>query len=140
MRHRILRIVVVLAALVTAAAGGCARIEKESRAMKLDQAVRLYADSIRWGNFETAAGLVRSRDGRTSAMGVTIPVDVRVSAYAANVLNLNAERGEATVATSFNYYFTNSSSVRVISQTDLWWFDSTTEQWFMEGSLPDFRP
>ncbi|MDH3412912.1 MAG: hypothetical protein OEM98_10530 [Gammaproteobacteria bacterium] len=131
---------VVLAAVATAAASGCAQIEKKSRVIKLDQAVRLYADSIRWGNFETAAGLVRRRDGKTSAMAVTIPADVRVSAYASNVLSLNEQSDEATVVTSFNYFFTSTNSVRVISQTDLWWFDPTTEQWFMDGSLPDFRP
>ncbi len=130
----------VLAAVATAAASGCARIENKSRVVKLDQAVRLYADSIRWGNFETAAGLVRRRDGKTSAMAVTIPADLRVSGYASNVLRVNEQGDEATVVTSFSYYFTSTSRVRDISQTDLWWFDPTIEQWFMDGSLPDFRP
>lgn len=129
----------ILAAVATATASGCAGIENKSRVVKLDQTVRLYADSIRWGNFETAASLVRRRDGTTSVMTAAIPAGLRVTGYASNVLSVNEQGDEAKVVTSFSYYFTSTSSVRDISHTDLWWFDPTIERWFMDGRLPDFR-
>lgn len=140
MSHRSLRIVLAVAAVALASTSGCARIEKESRALRLDQAVRLYVDSLRWGDYDVAAGLIRRREGGASSATVGVPADVRVTAYASRILAVNEERNEATVAVSFNYYFLDTSTVRAVSQTDLWWFDPTTEQWYMDGSLPDFRP
>ena len=121
-------------------ASSCARIEQESRAIKLDRSVRLYADSIRWGNFDVAAGLLRRRDGGATSATVRVPAEVRVTSYGSSILSVNEEGNEAIVATSFDYYFPDTNKVRSISQTDLWWFDAGTEQWYMDGSLPDFRP
>lgn len=134
------RNVLVMVVFAMAAASSCAKIEQESRTLKLDRSVRLYADSIRWGNFDIAAGLLRRRDGGATSATVRVPAEVRVTAYGSSILTLNEERNEATVATSFDYYFPDSNKVRTISQTDLWWFDPGTEQWYMDGSLPDFRP
>lgn len=139
MDYRRFSTITALALVAMTALGGCAQIEKESRALKLDQAIRVYADAIRWGNFDIAAGFLRRRDGGVTSSTVKVPAEVRVTAYASNVLTLNEEHDEATVATNFDYYFPNSNTVRKISQTDLWWFDPGTEQWYMDGSLPDFR-
>ena len=133
-----LRILLVVIAVALAGAGGCAKIEKESRSAKLDQAVRLYVDSIRWGNFDVAAGLVRSRNGQSPA-AIKVPADVRVTAYASGILSMNEDRSEAAVATSFDYYYPQTNKVRTVSQTDLWWFDAGAGQWFMDGALPEFR-
>ena len=132
----------LLAALVVSlvTAGGCARIEQENRVIKLDQAVRLYTDSIRWGNFETAAGLIQRRGVATSAAVSGFPLDVRVTSHAAAVLTMNEARDEATVSTSFEYYVPGTNKVRSITQTDVWWFDAGTERWYMDGALPIFRP
>lgn len=140
MRVQSLSVLAVLAAVFTAAASGCAQIEKESRLLKLDQAVRLYADSIRWGDFEMASGLIRRRDGKVSSMTAGRSPGVRVTGYASTISSVNEEHNEATVATSFDYYFPDTSRVRNVSQTDLWWFDPSTEKWYMDGSLPEFRP
>jgi hypothetical protein len=128
----------LLMAAVFAAAAGCAKIEMESRAIKLDQAVSLYADSIRWGNFDVAAGLLRRRDRGATSATVKVSADVRVTAYASTILSLNEARDEAMVATRFDYYFADTNKVHTTSQTDLWWFDPATEQWYLDGSLPDF--
>lgn len=133
------RIVLVVIAIALAGANSCARVEQKSREAKLNQVVRLYADSIRWGNFDTAASLIRRRDGGSAAAAM-IPADIRVTAYASGILAMNEERNEATVATSFDYYSPTTNKIRTISQTDLWWFDPATGQWFMDGSLPEFRP
>lgn len=140
MDYRSFGIVLVMVVIAMTAASSCARIEQESRTLKLDRAVRLYADSIRWGNFDVAAGLLRRRDGGATSATVRVPAEVRVTAYGSSILSVNEEGSEATVATSFDYYFPDTNKVRSISQTDLWWFDPGTEQWYMDGSLPDFRP
>lgn len=130
----------VMVMVAMTAASGCAKIEMKSRAIKLDQAVRLYADSIRWGNFDVAAGFLRRRDGGAISATVKVPANVRVTAYASNILSVNEAGDEATAATRFDYYFSGTNKLRTVSQTDLWWFDPDTEQWYMDGGLPEFRP
>lgn len=129
---------VLILAVVAMAAAGCAKIEMESRAIKLDQAVRLYTDAIRWGNFDVAAGLLRRRDGGATSATVKVPAEVRVTAYASSILSVNDARDEALVATQFDYYYPDTNRVHSTAQTDLWWFDPGTEQWYLDGSLPDF--
>ena len=128
----------VVAVVTTAAGASCAKIEMENRAIKLDQAVRLYEESIRWGNFDIAAGLLRRRDGGATSATVKVPAEVRVTAYSSSILNINDSLDEATVATQFDYYYPDTNKVRTSSQADLWWYDPGTEQWYMDGRLPDF--
>lgn len=140
MSYRSFAKLVFIATFTLAAASGCARIEKESRANGLDQAVRLYENSIRWGNFDIAAGLLRRRDGGATSATVHVPAQARVTAFASEIIAVNEEFTEATVTTRFDYYFPQTGKVRTTSQTDLWWFDPGTAQWYMDGSLPDFKP
>ncbi len=130
----------ITAAIFLAAAGGCATLDKESRLLGLNQAVRLYENSIRWGDFNVAAGLLRRRDGGVTAATVNVPQEVRVTAYASEIIAVNDEVTEATVVTRFDYYFPDSGKVRTVSESDLWWFDPGTEQWYLDGGLPSFKP
>lgn len=140
MSYRSFANLLLIATVTLAAASGCAKIEKKGRAQGLDQAVRLYENSIRWGNFDVAAGLLRRRDGGATSATVHVPAQVRVTAFASEILAVNEEVTEATVTTRFDYYLPQTGKVRTISRTDLWWFDTGTEQWYMDGSLPDFQP
>ena len=140
MNFEISRSLLIVAVISLTAASGCATFEKESRLRGLDQAARLYENSIRWGNFNIAAGLLRRRDGGVTSATVNIPEEVRVTAYASEVVAVNDDVTEATVATRFDYYLPDSGKVRTVSQSDLWWFDPGTQQWYMDGGLPDFRP
>ncbi|MDX1529764.1 MAG: hypothetical protein R3337_14135 [Gammaproteobacteria bacterium] len=128
------------AALILAAASGCATLDKENRLLGLNQAVRLYENSIRWGDFNVAAGLLRRRDGGVTSATVNVPQEVRVTAYASEIIAVNDEVTEATVATRFDYYLPDSGKVRTVSESKLWWFDADTGQWYLDGGLPSFKP
>ena len=134
------RCLLIIPVFFLAAASGCATLDKESRLLDLNQTVRLYENSIRWGDFNVAAGLLRRRDGGVTAATVNVPQEVRVTAFASKIIAVNDEVTEATVATRFDYYFLDSGKVRTVSESDLWWFDSDTQQWYMDGGLPSFRP
>lgn len=134
------RCLLIIPVFLLAAASGCATLDKESRLLDLNQTVRLYENSIRWGDFNVAAGLLRRRDGGVTAATVNVPQEVRVTAFASKIIAVNDEVTEATVATRFDYYFPDSGKVRTVSESDLWWFDSDTQQWYMDGGLPSFRP
>jgi hypothetical protein len=126
----------LIAACVTLA--GCARIEQKERQIHLDKAVRLYVESIRWGNFDTAAGFIRPREGTSHALNTRNLGDVRVTAYSSRILHVDETIHEAQVAVAFDYYNVNSGTLRSVSQTLLWWFDPVTESWYLDGTLPNF--
>ena len=128
------------AAIFLAAASGCATFEKENRLRDLTQSVRLYENSIRWGDFSVAAGLLRRRDGGVTSATVNVPQEVRVTAFASKIIAVNDEVTEATVTTRFDYYLPDSGKVRTVSESDLWWFDPDTQQWYLDGELPNFKP
>lgn len=119
--------------------GGCAQFEQKSRANRLDQAVRLYVNSIRWGNFDTAAALTRVRQGEQPPLDSPVLANLRVTAYSSRLLSVDDTAGEARVTTHFDYYFLDSGTLRNVSQTDVWYFDETADSWFLDGSLPEFR-
>lgn len=117
---------------------GCGRIEQKEREIGLDKAVRLYVDSIRWGNFDTAAGFIRPREGTPPALDMTNLGDVRVTAYSSTIIHVDETIHEAQATAAFDYYNVNSGRVRSVSQSLLWWFDPGTERWYLDGTLPDF--
>ncbi len=117
---------------------GCAQIEQKEREIGLDKAVRLYVDSIRWGNFDTAAGFIRSREGTPPAFDTDHLGDVRVTAYSSRILNVDETTHEAQATAAFDYYNVNSGRIRSVSQTQLWWFDPATKRWYLDGTLPNF--
>ncbi|HEX9584026.1 MAG TPA: hypothetical protein VGB36_05950 [Gammaproteobacteria bacterium] len=130
-----------LAVLTTALAGlgGCTQIEQKSRANRLDQSVRLYVNSIRWGNFDTAAALTRVRQGEQPPLNSSVLNNLRVTAYSSRVLSIDDTAGEARVTAHFDYYFLDSGTIRNVSQTGVWYFDEAAGSWFLDGGLPDFR-
>lgn len=121
------------------AVGGCAQIEQKSRANRLDQAVRLYVNSIRWGNFDTAAALTRVRKGEQPPVDAAVVGNIRVTAYSYRLVSVDETAGEASVNANFDYYFLDSGTVRNVSQTAVWYFDADADSWFLDGTLPDFR-
>ena len=125
--------------MLTGAFSGCAQIEQKSRANRLDQSVRLYVNSIRWGNFQTAAALTRVRQGEQPSLDPAVLGNLRVTAYSYRLVSVDETAGEASVDANFDYYFLDSGSVRSVSQTAVWYFDAEAESWFLDGTLPDFR-
>jgi len=117
---------------------GCARIEQKEREIGLDKAVRLYVDSIRWGNFDTAAGFIRSREGTPPELDMTNLGDVRITAYSSRIIHVDETINEAQATAAFDYYNVNSGRVRSVSQSLLWWFEPGSERWYLDGTLPDF--
>lgn len=129
----------VAVSVAVLSAQGCAQIGEKDRANRLDQSVRLYVNSIRWGNFETASGLLKVRTGEQPALNTSALANLKVTAYSSRVVAIDETAGEAQVATSFDYYFLDSGTVRSVSQNAVWWFDGDNERWFLDGTLPDFR-
>ena len=117
---------------------GCESIEKKTRATRLNQSLKAYAGSIRWGNFETAAAFAVPRESTNSVNPAALD-GIKVTGYVVRVDSVSEDAKEANVHLSFSYYDENRGTVGAIDQDATWYLHSERENWLMDDSLPLFN-
>lgn len=135
-RRRILAGVAAAAALPFA---GCASYERQSRTVRLEESVQLYAKAVRWSDFEQASAFLLPRDGKLPTTDPALLKAVRVVSDDFRIGAASPEATEATMVATFKYQFVDSAVVRTVVQNATWWFDAGTNSWFIDGGLPDFE-
>lgn len=125
--------------LVAGALGGCADLQHKDQTKKLDQAVRSYIRAIRWGDLGAAASYIRPREGTVKPPDLSKLKGLRVTRYDFAIDSEEQGSPEALMTVSFDYYFEDTLSVKKVYQQAMWWWDPEVENWFMDGSLPEFE-
>lgn len=133
--HRRTLLIAGAAALIS----GCERLKRQDQTSRLNSSLTGYAGAIRWGNFETAQGFARPREGAPLPLNAQVSAGVKVTGYSIRVNNVNANGDEANVSFSFTYYKGDSASVNTVNQTNVWYYDLNNKAWLLDGSLPKFR-
>ena len=77
----------ILALLV----GGCASLETRSRVVILEHSANAYVTAIRWGDFPTASGFLRLREGTAPPLEPDRLEGVRVTAHSYQLQTTTAE-------------------------------------------------
>ena len=117
---------------------GCESMKKKEQASRLDQSLKAYAGSIRWGNFETAAAFAVPRKGVNTVNPATLD-GIKVTGYVVRVSSVSEDAKEANVHLSFSYYDETRGTVGAIDQDASWYFDPERKNWLMDDSLPRFK-
>lgn len=117
---------------------GCEGMAKKDQASRLDQSLRAYVGSIRWGNFETAAAFAVPRGSANAVSPATLD-GIKVTGYAVRIDSLNEDANEANVHLSFSYYNEAQGTVDAIDQDATWYLDTKRKGWLMDDSLPRFK-
>ena len=118
---------------------GCADLEHKDQTKKLDQAVRSYIRSVRWGDLGAAASYIRLREGLAEPPDLSKLKGLRVTHYDYAIDSAAEGDPEARMTASFDYYFEDTLSVKKVYQQAVWWWDPEIENWFMDGVLPEFE-
>ena len=127
-------------AFAVLALSGCATIEQQDRINQLENQVKLFVKSIRWGDFDVAGSMVRRRGASQSdTPDVSKYRGVRVTSDKYALRAENAESDEVIMAASFDYHSANSASIRTLDYNVLWWYDPVVKAWFIDGELPIFQ-
>lgn len=130
------------ALLVALAVGlaGCAQTNEKTT--KLDQTVRAYVQSIRWGDFATAAAMIRTREGKLppTVDPRKLEDEIRVTHYEYGVGARDPTSELAIMSAKFRYYHVDTGKVREVVQQAVWWFDLEDRVWYLDDGLPDFSP
>ena len=117
---------------------GCADLEHKDQTKKLDQAVRSYVRSVRWGDLGAAASYIRPREGVAEPPDLAKLKKLRVTHYDYAIDSKAEGDPEARMTVAFDYYFEDTLVVRKAYQQAVWWWDPEIENWFMDGTLPEF--
>lgn len=125
--------------LVAGTLPGCADMQHQDQTKKLDQAVRSYIRAIRWGDLGAAASYIRPREGTAKPPDLSKLKGLRVTQYDFAIDSEEQGSPEALMTVSFDYYFEDSLSVKKVYQQATWWWDPQVENWFMDGTLPEFE-
>lgn len=143
MKATILGRVLGVVAIVSGAAllSGCQiydSYKEVRRSQALENTVKVYIKAVRWGEYETAAGLIRARDGSQPQFDLAALTDVRVVKSDHTLAATSPEETEAEMYATFQYYRDESTVVRTVSQEGTWWYAAAEERWYFDGDLPKF--
>lgn len=124
--------------VLAAALAGCASTNEKTT--KLDQTVRAYVQAIRWGDFSTAAAMIRTREGKLprTVDPRRLEDEIRVTHYEYGVGARDPNSEQAIMSAKFRYYYLDTGRVREVNQHAVWWFDPESRIWYLDDGLPDF--
>ncbi|MCP5152473.1 MAG: hypothetical protein H6983_03810 [Ectothiorhodospiraceae bacterium] len=132
---RTARLLVVLA---LATLGACASMESKEKMVRLEETVKVYTSAVRWGDFGTAASLVKPRDAAAAPVDGARLEGVRVMSHDYRIEAPDAEASEAWMTARFEYSAPSSARVRTVTQRAMWYWDEASGAWYLDGSLPEF--
>ena len=129
--------------LVASFAPGCAKmkdaIKDDRRSLQYDDTIKAYLSAIRWGYFDIAEGFIRPRDDvAPPALDYEFLERIRISRY-----DLRNQRptgpNEVHVVVTWSFYHTDYGTVKTFTDRQLWWYQEDEKNWYLDGSLPDFK-
>jgi hypothetical protein len=131
-----------LTALLLAATvllGGCANKELRSKATILDETLRTYAATIRWGNFDQATSFIEPKqlaEHPPSQLDMDRLHQVRVSSYNEQPA-VPVGEDEVRQTVQIEIVNVNTQTVRSIVDRQVWKYDEAGKHWWLTSGLPD---
>jgi len=136
MRHRTTGF--ALATLLLAL-GACANTEIRSRQTLLDETLRSYAATVRWGDIERAQAFIEPAQLAANPPGAIELArfrQVQVSGYDAQPAVAVSE-GEVRQVVQIDLINVNTQAARSVIDRQVWKFDEAAKRWWLVSGLPD---
>jgi hypothetical protein len=116
---------------------GCASLEKDRRAMGLQAATNAYQSALRWGDFDTALGLLSPELQRDEELPQDLK-DLRITRYEVVQPPLIRAGDSATQTVSIEYLFEYNQILRRLTDRQVWRWDEQEKAWWLQSGLPAF--
>ncbi|MFZ2235169.1 MAG: hypothetical protein WBP11_09720 [Dokdonella sp.] len=137
---RLTQSIVVIA--LACALGACASDPTRGKAKALDDALRGYASTVRWGDIEQAESFV-DPEYRTAHPLTSIERSrfhqVRVSGYNEQPIQRTGE-DEVRQNVEIVLINENTQGVRNVIDRQTWRYDAKANRWWLSSGLPDISP
>ncbi len=128
----------ILMILALTMAGGCGKHKVRKLIDNLDTAITNYKVSLRWEQYQLAYDYHISPDGTQPTADLEKLGEISITGIQSLEKTLNEDNTEATVKLTITYFFKNQGTLKEIKLEHRWWFDETTEKWFIDGKFPEF--
>ena len=132
----------LLIATVALTLVSCATDQTHGKAKMLDDALRGYAATVRWGDIEQAEAFV---DPEYRAAHPLNSIDrsrfhqVRISGYSEQPAQRTGE-DEVRQNVEITLINENTQGVRSFMDRQVWRFDAKAQRWWLASGLPDISP
>ncbi|MEO7916152.1 MAG: hypothetical protein ABIR16_00790 [Dokdonella sp.] len=131
-------LIVAIATLLSA----CASDPTRGKTKALDDAVRGYAATIRWGDIEQAEAFIDPEFRTAHPLGSIERSryrQIRVSGYTEQGVQRISDN-ELQQAVTIELINENTQGVRSIMDRQTWRFDEKAQRWWLVTGLPDIAP
>lgn len=133
------RFLILMAASVLLVVTGCATESMRSKQTVLDETLRSYAATIRWGDIEQAQAFIEPRlraERPPSALDLARYRQVRITGYDAGQVQPVGE-GEVRQTVRIDLVNVNTQAARSILDHQVWRHDEVARRWWLVSGLPD---
>ena len=137
-RRLVLGGALAVALMLASGCGGASKVMPKERAVALQQSAETYRKLIRWSDFAAASQYCRARNGEVTPFDAARYRGFKVSTYDVGDAELGADHVEATFNAALTFYSTDTGRAGALRDVQRWWFDATSQRWYLESSLPDF--
>lgn len=135
--HRFVRVFALSLSLVLL--GACATQKMRSKQTVLDETLRSYAATIRWGELEQAQAFVDPEVLRThppTALELARYRQVKVTSYDEQPV-MPVGEDEVRQAVEIGLVNVNTQSARSVIDRQTWRYDAKLKRWWLTSGLPD---
>jgi hypothetical protein len=135
--HRTL--LALFAVISTLMLGACATDKMRSKTTILDETLRSYAATIRWGDFAQAMNFIDPKllaEHPPSALELERLRQVHVSSYNEQPV-VPVSESEMRQTVQIELVNVNTQNVRSIIDRQVWKYDDAAKHWWLTSGLPD---
>lgn len=118
---------------------GCLPHREDTRFAALDTSVKAFAKMMRWGEYDSAAEYLRSRDGKPAEVSLAQFRSLRITRFEVANQTLATAEDEAQAHYRIEYYREESGIVHSSQYDQSWWYDAELKRWFCDSALPAFE-
>jgi len=116
---------------------GCQSLSERKQADSLQEVLRNYEATIRWGAVDQARQFLKPEAMETVQAAPVAPM--RVTHYEVVQGPSMIADGKAIQTALIQYVFVDSQVVRELVDQQTWEFDSANQRWYLASPLPSFK-
>jgi len=121
----------LIATLLLLLLQGCA---SESRLRMLDDTLKVYSDTIRWGRYEDAAQLVLNKP----TFDKKAIENIKVTSYKERQRDVDEDSKVAKTVVEIRYYNEEIGKENTLVDKQEWKYFEEPEGWLLTSDMPDF--
>jgi hypothetical protein len=118
----------------------CATYTDYRKQDKFENTAEAYADALKWSDFRAAGAFLEPGENPGSASDAVEQLeDYRVTNYIVKKVAVSEDSEEVRQEVEIQYYRANNPVVKRYNDNQVWQWDGSDKQWYLQSGLPDFK-